>query len=143
MQAFLLAFVENRRPINRLPYFTRIRFVTYWRYWQMNAAPFTGDLQQPLFLGATVGKAKVREKYSCNNKQAASVPPTWPSDVTTCSLTVVVSKLRRGQGRVVVVVVVGGWVRGRGEVSHGNETSSLHGVGHSARGGGCLRVATQ
>ena len=86
----------------------------------------------------------MREKCSCNNKQAASVPPTWLSDVTTCSLTVVVSELRRGQGRVVVVVVVvGGWVRGRGEVSHGDEASSLHGVGHAARGGGCLRVATQ
>ncbi|MEM7478991.1 MAG: AAA family ATPase [Planctomycetota bacterium] len=44
--------------------------MTYWRYWQLNAAPFTGDLQQPLFRGATVEEALARIDFLVSNRRS-------------------------------------------------------------------------
>ncbi len=43
--------------------------VTYWRYWQFDAAPFTGDSDQPLFRGATVEEAVARLEFLISNRR--------------------------------------------------------------------------
>lgn len=47
--------------------------VTYWRYWQLNAAPFTGDTTQPLFRGATVEEALARVEFLIQNRRNVGV----------------------------------------------------------------------
>jgi type II secretory pathway predicted ATPase ExeA len=48
--------------------------VTYWRYWKLNASPFTNDPSQPLFRGATVEEALARIEFLISNRrQVASL----------------------------------------------------------------------
>ncbi len=48
--------------------------VTYWRYWKLNASPFTSDPSQPLFRGATVEEALARIEFLISNRrQVASL----------------------------------------------------------------------
>ena len=48
--------------------------VTYWRYWKLNATPFTSDPSQPLFRGATVEEALARIEFLISNRrQVASL----------------------------------------------------------------------
>lgn len=43
--------------------------MSYWRYWQLNAAPFTNDAAQPLFRGATVEEALARIEFLISNRR--------------------------------------------------------------------------
>ncbi|MFN3191917.1 MAG: AAA family ATPase [Aureliella sp.] len=44
--------------------------MTYWRYWELSSAPFTGDNQQPLFRGATVEEALARVDFLVGNRRS-------------------------------------------------------------------------
>lgn len=43
--------------------------MTYWRYWDLNGAPFTGGTLQPLFRGATVEEAIARVDFLVSNRR--------------------------------------------------------------------------
>ncbi|MEZ6135372.1 MAG: hypothetical protein R3C53_10730 [Pirellulaceae bacterium] len=43
--------------------------MTYWRYWQLNGAPFSGEPSQPLFRGATVEEAIARIEFLVTNRR--------------------------------------------------------------------------
>lgn len=48
--------------------------MTYWRYWKLNASPFTNELSQPLYRGATVEEALARIEFLISNRrQVASL----------------------------------------------------------------------
>ena len=48
--------------------------MTYWRYWKLNASPFTSERPQPLFRGATVEEALARIEFLISNRrQVASL----------------------------------------------------------------------
>ncbi len=47
--------------------------VTYWRYWQLNGAPFTGDINQPFFRGATVEEALARIDFLVSNRRSLGI----------------------------------------------------------------------
>ncbi|MEM8734364.1 MAG: AAA family ATPase [Planctomycetota bacterium] len=44
--------------------------MTYWRYWELSSAPFTGDSKQPLFRGATVEEALARVDFLVGNRRS-------------------------------------------------------------------------
>lgn len=44
--------------------------VTYWRYWQLESAPFSGEASQPLFRGATVEEALARVEFLISNRRS-------------------------------------------------------------------------
>lgn len=44
--------------------------MSYWRYWQLSAAPFTGDTVKPLFRGATVEEALARIEFLISNRRS-------------------------------------------------------------------------
>lgn len=44
--------------------------VTYWRYWQLDKIPFSGDYSQPLFRGATVEEAIARIEFLIANRRS-------------------------------------------------------------------------
>ncbi len=48
--------------------------MTYWRYWKLNASPFTNERVQPLFRGASVEEALARIEFLISNRrQVASL----------------------------------------------------------------------
>jgi len=47
--------------------------VTYWRFWQLNAAPFTGDINQTLFRGATIEEALARIDFLVSNRRSLGI----------------------------------------------------------------------
>ncbi len=44
--------------------------MTYWRYWQLNAAPFTRSADQALFRGGSVEEALARIEFLVSNRRA-------------------------------------------------------------------------
>ncbi len=44
--------------------------MSYWRYWKLNASPFTSDPSQPLFRGATVEEALARIEFLISNRRS-------------------------------------------------------------------------
>ena len=43
--------------------------MTYWRYWQMNGAPFAGGSSRPLFRGMTIEEAIARIEFLVSNRR--------------------------------------------------------------------------
>lgn len=43
--------------------------MTYWRYWDLNGAPFSGDATQPLYRGVTVEEALARIDFLVSNRR--------------------------------------------------------------------------
>ncbi|QDV22185.1 nSTAND1 domain-containing NTPase [Aureliella helgolandensis] len=43
--------------------------MSYWRYWQLNGAPFSSDSVQPLFRGASVEEALARIEFLVSNRR--------------------------------------------------------------------------
>ena len=43
--------------------------VTYWRYWKLNAPPFTGEGSEPLFRGSTIEEALARIEFLVTNRR--------------------------------------------------------------------------
>jgi len=67
---------SKRRSISvtRRLYHQRVSNVTYWRYWKLNASPFTNERSQPLFRGASVEEALARIEFLISNRrQVASL----------------------------------------------------------------------
>ena len=44
--------------------------MTYWRYWQLSGAPFSGDSTRPIFRGVTVEEAIARIEFLISNRRA-------------------------------------------------------------------------
>jgi type II secretory pathway predicted ATPase ExeA len=47
--------------------------VTYWRYWQMNSAPFSSEYNQGIFMGASVEEAVARIDFLVSNRRAVGI----------------------------------------------------------------------
>ncbi len=47
--------------------------MTYWRYWNLSNAPFSGDPRQPLFRGVTVEEALARIDFLVGNQRSLGV----------------------------------------------------------------------
>lgn len=43
--------------------------MTYWRYWKLSGPPFSGEVTEPLFRGATVDEALARIEFLISNRR--------------------------------------------------------------------------